>query len=101
MSWWMAGGVLKGCGPVRTPNGTEAFEEVSGMVDERAPFGRPRRVPLPQHGAVRLQVRVPVRVARGVYAQAAAERRHLASIVTQALEEYAVAHPPESWSAID
>lgn len=88
-------------GPVSTPKDTEVVEEVSGMAGERAPFGRPRRVPLPQHGAVRLQVRVPARVARGVYAQAAVERRHLASIVTEALQEYAVAHPPESWSAID
>lgn len=71
------------------------------MAGERAPFGRPRRVPLPQQGVVRLQVQVPVQLVRGVYAQAAAERRHLASIVTEALQEYAVAHPPESWSAID
>ena len=91
---------MKGCRPVGTPNGTEVVEQVSGMAGERAPFGRPRRVPLPQHGAVRLQVRVPARVVRGVYAQAEVERRHLASIVTEALQEYAVAHPPESWSAI-
>ena len=71
------------------------------MAGERAPFGRPRRVPLPQQGVVRLQVQVPVQLVRGMYAQAAAERRHLASIVTEALQEYAVAHPPESWSAID
>lgn len=91
----------KGCRPVRTPNGTEVVEQVSGMAGERAPFGRPRRVPLPQQGVVRLQVRVPARLVRGVYAQAEVERRHLASIVTEALQEYAVAHPPESWSAID
>ncbi|MFZ2275121.1 hypothetical protein [Corynebacterium variabile] len=71
------------------------------MAGERAPFGRPRRVPLPQQGVVRLQVQVPVQLVRGVYAQAEVERRHLASIVTEALQEYAVAHPPESWSAID
>lgn len=86
---------------MRTPNGTEVVEQVSGMAGERAPFGRPRRVPLPQHGVVRLQVQVPVQLVRGVYAQAEVERRHLASIVTEALQEYAVAHPPESWSAID
>ncbi|MFZ2274736.1 MAG: hypothetical protein WAW21_13865 [Corynebacterium variabile] len=81
--------------------GTRVVEEVSGMVDERAPFGRPRGAPLPEQGRVRLQVGVPVGVARGLYAQAAAERRHLADIVTQALKEYAAAHPPESWSPKD
>lgn len=71
------------------------------MASERAPFGRPRSAELPECGMVRIQIRVPARVARLVYGQAAAERRHLTSIVTEALDEHFVEHPPESWSAID
>jgi hypothetical protein len=71
------------------------------MADEHAPFGRPRSTELPESGMVRMQIRVPARVARLVYGQAAAERRHLTSIVTEALDDHFVTHSPESWSVID
>lgn len=71
------------------------------MVSERAPFGRPRSAELPENGMVRLRISVPAQVARLLYGQASAERRYLTSIVTEALDEHFVEHPPESWSAID
>ena len=64
-----------------------------------APFGRPRKA-LPESGMVRLQVNLPAKVARMVYAQAEAERRHISAIHTQALEEFYDRHPPESWTSM-
>lgn len=51
-------------------------------------------------GLVRLQVNVPAKVARMVYAHAEAERRHISSIYAQALTEFYDRHPPESWSSM-
>jgi hypothetical protein len=65
----------------------------------RAPFGRPRRE-LPADGLMRLQIRVPARLGRLVYAQSAVERRHLSAIVSEALAEYYQRHPAESWTSL-
>ncbi|AWT24949.1 hypothetical protein Csp1_01210 [Corynebacterium provencense] len=65
----------------------------------RAPFGRPRRQ-LPADGLMRLQIRVPARLGRLVYAQSAVERRHLGAIVAQALDEYYRRHPEQSWTSM-
>ncbi|MDN6478909.1 hypothetical protein [Corynebacterium variabile] len=71
------------------------------MTDEnvRAPFGRPRRG-LPVDGLMRLQLRLPARLGRRVYAQSAVERRHLSAIVAEALDEYYLRHPEESWTSM-
>lgn len=71
------------------------------MTDEnvKAPFGRPRRE-LPVDGLMRLQLRLPARLGRRVYAQSAVERRHLSAIVAEALDEYYLRHPEESWTSM-
>lgn len=69
-------------------------------MDEMAPFGRPRRE-LPETGAVTMRLRIPVRTARLIYAQANIERRHLGSIATQAFDEFYEAHPQETWRPLD
>jgi hypothetical protein len=49
---------------------------------------------------MRLQIRVPARLGRLVYAQSAVERRHLSAIVSEALAEYYQRHPAESWTSL-
>jgi hypothetical protein len=65
----------------------------------RPAFGRPRRE-LPTDGLMRLQLRLPARLGRLVYAQSAVERRHLSAIVAEALGEYYQRHPEESWTSM-
>lgn len=49
---------------------------------------------------MRLQLRLPARLGRRVYAQSAVERRHLSAIVAEALDEYYQHHPEESWTSM-
>lgn len=73
---------------------------MSSTSTPNAPFGRPRRRPLPETGTVRIQVTLPADLVREVYSQADSERRHISDIHRQALTEFYDRNPPETWRHI-
>jgi hypothetical protein len=69
-------------------------------VSDSTPYGRPRAT-LPESGTARIQITLPVRMVRSMYAQANAERRPLSSIAAEAFSEFYGNHPPETWRHIE